>query len=99
MNAQVNAEPPVVAYALRVPRPELPWLFLFDPVSGLVTAFISETVINARRSHSHKRIHSSLSSACEAYSLNPRSDLELRWYRGISPLWIARFESQRLSGR
>lgn len=92
-------EAPVVAYALRAPRPECPWLFTFDPVTGLVTAFISETIINSRRSHSLKRIHGSLSSACQAYQLNARSDLELRWFRGISSLWVARFESQRLSAR
>lgn len=94
-----SPDAPVVAYALRLPRPECPWLFLYDPVHGLVTAYLSDTVINSRRSHSTKRVHSTLASACNAYALNVRTDLELRWYRGVSPLWIARFEAQRLSAR
>jgi hypothetical protein len=78
----------VIAYAPSVPRAGAPWLIELELRSGHACALLEDplegAVINVRRAWCASRVHASLRAACEAYALGPASDLELRWWRGVS---------------
>jgi hypothetical protein len=88
-----------IAYAPRQLDPDLPWLFEVALDTGVVTAFLHSDdagPLHARRDHSPRRHHTSLTTACDAYRLDPRLDLELRWWRDCTLTQAAAMECQRL---
>lgn len=76
-----------------------PWLLELDPVRGTVVAYLDEGEygpLHARRNHCSRRVHASLTSACNAYNLDAARDIELRWWKGVSLATVVEVECQRL---
>src|SRR4051812_8811570 len=92
-----------IAYAPRFPQANLPWLIELDATSGRhAVALIpsdDEGPINARRDRSRRRVHESLTTACEAYGLNPTTGLELRWWDNVDLARVVELELERLGVR
>jgi hypothetical protein len=88
-----------IAYAPRVPAPNIPWLIELDPADGSARAFLADrdgNVLNVAKRHAPEARHGSLDEVCRLFGLHRMRDLELRWWEGADLVLVVQTELVRL---
>jgi hypothetical protein len=91
-----------IAYAPRVPAPNIPWLIELDPTNGSSRAYLADrdgNVLNVAKRHAPEARHASLDEVCRVFGLHRARDLELRWWDGADLVRVVRVELMRLEIR